>query len=389
MKITDVTAYPLMANIERMDQVLVSVPRPSSTGNVIFAGYRALLVRIDTGEGIFGVGEGLVRLAPKATQAIVEDLRPILVGRDPRMIEVIWDDLFATMLNRGHNRGFVLEAISAIDIALWDITAQSVGRPINALLGGARATEVPCYASSVRIKPPEEAARDAKELTRLGYNAIKLKIGRGQGRLQEDLDSVTAVRDAIGPQVTLMVDANSGYRLADAVRVARHLEHFGVAWFEEPLPPDDLDDYRALRAKVDIPIAAGEAWFTRFDFREAFVKEAVDIVQPDVSRCGGISEARKIAWMASAFHCDYAPHTGQSSMVCLTASLHLAGSMPNVLTYEFISSDWSPDTPNPLRTELGTPTLDSFREGALVSLPTGPGLGVDIDWEKVERYTVT
>jgi L-alanine-DL-glutamate epimerase-like enolase superfamily enzyme len=364
------------------------VPRAGATADVIFAGYRSLLVRIDTDEGLSGVGEGLVRLAPRASAAIVEELRPLLSGRDPRDVDVIWEDLFATMVNRGHTKGFMIEAISAIDIALWDLVAQARGEPLYRSLGGAHHARVPCYASSVRIKPPEEAAADAEALANDGFVAIKLKIGRGPGRVQEDLDAVDAVRAALPGEVALMVDANGGYDLATARTVARHLACIGVAWFEEPLATDDLDGYRTLRRDGQLPIAAGETWFTRYDFREAFVREAVDIVQPDVSRCGGISEARKIAQMASAFHLDYAPHTGQSSAVCLAASLHLAVALPNARWYEFIAADWSATQANPLRERISDFDFAASRRGADVVAPEGPGLGLEVDWDAVEGYVI-
>lgn len=369
-----------------MDQVPVSVPRSTVTGRLIFAGYRAILVRIETDEGVTGVGEGLSRLAPRAGAAIIDELRPLLIGRDPMALDVLWEDLFATMSNRGHNRGFMLEAISAIDIALWDIAAKSVGMPTYALLGGAHATEIPCYASSVRIKAPEEAAADACALVEEGFDAIKLKVGRGKGRIGEDIDAINAVREAIGPDRGLMVDANCGYELAEATALGRELEHLGVAWFEEPLSPDDLQGYRELKRRIAVPIAAGETWFTRYDFRSALVTDAVDIVQPDVSRCGGLSEARKIAWLASAFHKQFAPHTGQSSIVCLMASLHLAASVPNTLTYEFVTADWSARNANPLRVSLASPTMESLRTGSRVRLPAGPGHGIELDWETVMDY---
>jgi D-galactarolactone cycloisomerase len=387
MRITEVCAYPLMAKIEGLREAPVSVPRAGSTADLIFAGYRSLLIRIDTDEGIHGVGEGLVRLAPAATAAIIEALTPLLIGRDPRDVDVIWEDLYATMVNRGHTRGFMIEAISAIDIALWDILGKSRGEPLYRLLGGAHATAIPCYASSIRIKPPEEAAADARALVDDGYTAIKLKIGRGPGRLREDLDAVAAVRDAIRADVELMVDANGGYDLASATRVARQLERLDVTWFEEPLPTDDLPGYRLLRSRVDLPIAAGETWFTRYDFREALVHEAVDIVQPDVSRSGGISEVMKIARMASAFHVAYAPHTGQSSAVCLATTLHLAAACPTTRTYEYIAADWSSTQSNPLRTDLTDFDFRAARVGSLVRPPEQPGIGLEVDWSVVEAYT--
>jgi D-galactarolactone cycloisomerase len=388
VKITRVRAYPLMSAIEGLSEAPVSVPRASNTAGLIFAGYRSLLVRIDTDEGFTGVGEGLVRLAPHATAAIVTELEGLLIGRDPIDVDVIWEDLYATMANRGHTRGFMIEAIAGIDIALWDLIGQARGEPLHRLLGGAHRRSSPCYASSLRIKPAEQVAADARALVADGFTAVKLKIGRPNRRLDDDLAAIHAVRNAIGPNVELMVDANGAYGVADALYVARGMAGANVRWFEEPIAADDLPGYRRLRSRSDVPIAAGETWFTRFDFRDAFLHEAIDIAQPDVSRCGGVSEARKIATLAHAFHVDFAPHTGQSSAVCLATSMHLAVAAPNAITYEFIAADWSATQANPLRTSISDFDFEATRSGGSVTPPTRPGIGMTIDWEAVERYVV-
>lgn len=388
MKITRVQAYPLMASISDLEEAPVSVPRASSTAGLIFAGYRSLLVRIDTDEGLVGAGEGLVRLAPLATAAIVEELATLLIGRDPFDVDVIWEDLYATMVNRGHNRGFMLEAIAGIDIALWDLIGQAHGEPLYRSLGGAHRARVACYASSLRIKAPAAVAADARALVEDGFTAVKLKIGRSGRRLDDDVAAVHTVREAIGPSVDLMVDANGGYTVADAAYVAAGIADARIRWFEEPIAADDLSGYRRLRERVAIPIAAGETWFTRYDFRDAFVQDAIDIAQPDVSRCGGVSEARKIAALASAFHVDYAPHTGQSSAICLATSMHLAVAAANGITYEFIAADWSGSQANPLRTSISDFDFDATRTGGFVTPPSAPGIGLTIDWNALDAYTV-
>lgn len=386
MKIRRVRAFPLLARIDDLGEPPVSVPRAKATAGLIFGGYRSLLVRVDTDAGYSGAGEGLVRLAPLATAAIVDELASLLIGRDPFDVDVIWEDLYATMVNRGHNRGFMLEAISAIDIALWDIIGQARGEPLHRSLGGAHRASVPCYASSLRIKPPDGVVKDARALVEAGFDAVKLKIGRPGRRLDDDVAAVHAVRGAIGPSVDLMVDANGAYSVADAAYVAAGIADAKVRWFEEPIAADDLRGYRRLRNQISMPIAAGETWFTRYDFREAFVRDAIDIAQPDVSRCGGVSEAMKIAHMASAFHVDYAPHTGQSSAVCLAASMHLAIAVPNAITYEFIAADWSGTQPNPLRTSISDFDFEATRSGGMVTPPTTPGIGLTVDWEALAAY---
>lgn len=388
MKITNVTAYPLMASISDLTEAPVSVPRANLTAGLIFAGYRSLLVRIDTDEGLTGAGEGLVRLAPLATAAIVDELATLLIGRDPLDVDVIWEDLYATMVNRGHNRGFMLEAISAIDIALWDLIGKTHGEPLYRSLGGAHRTSVPCYASSLRIKPADVVTADARSLVAEGFTAIKLKIGRPDRRLDDDVAAVHAVRAALGPDIELMVDANGCYTVADAAYVAAGIATAHIRWFEEPIAADDLTGYRRLRDRITIPIAAGETWFTRYDFRDAMMHDAIDIAQPDVSRCGGVSEARKIAALASAFHVDYAPHTGQSSAICLATSMHLAVAASNAVTYEFIAADWSGSQSNPLRTSISDFDFDATRHGGYVTPPSTAGIGLTIDWAALDTFTV-
>jgi D-arabinonate dehydratase/D-galactarolactone cycloisomerase len=338
MKIVSVKIWPLIVPINDLTDAPVSVPNPEITSGLIFKGYRSVLIQVHTDSGVCGVGEGLTRLAPRATMEILKECSEALIGRDPLETELIWDDLYSLMLNRGHNRGFMLEAIAAIDIALWDIRGKALGLPLFKCLGGS-AAPIPCYASSLRIKKPEVTAQEAKELVASGFRGIKLKVGRGRNRLLEDIDSVNAVREAVGPSIRIMVDANCGFSLGQAVRFGRELDRLDITWFEEPLQPENLMDYKILRSKIDTPIAAGETWFTRYDFRDALLAGAFDIAQPDVARSGGITETKKIADLTSAFHVEFAPHTGQSSIVCLTAALHLAASVPSTSYYEFIAVD--------------------------------------------------
>jgi D-galactarolactone cycloisomerase len=172
-----------------------------------------------------------------------------------------------------------------------------------------------------------------------------------------------------------------------ALRVGTRLEEAGVYWFEEPITPDNLDGYRKLTSKLNVPIAAGETEFTRYGFRDLITKGGIGIVQPNVSRAGGFTECKKIAALASAYHVPYAPHTGTSSIVCLAASLQISAYLPNFLIYEYMRADWDEDWENPLRTQLAQEPFEEF-EGGYLSVTDKPGIGMELNEEIVQRYRV-
>jgi L-alanine-DL-glutamate epimerase-like enolase superfamily enzyme len=176
--------------------------------------------------------------------------------------------------------------------------------------------------------------------------------------------------------------------VATALRVGRQLEALHIAWYEEPLSLDHVEGYRTLAAALDIPVAAGEAAFTRYDFRDRFVQRAVDIVQPNACRTGSLSEVRKIAAMSSAFHIPYAPHTGSCSAVALAVGLHIATALPNFLTYEYMQSDWSKDQPNPLRHEPLQEPIEIFADGYMQPPSSSPGLGIELNEHILRKYAV-
>ena len=391
MKITDVKAIPLFVPLETAVGAPISLPYADQLASVVFGGYRATIVQIYTDEGIVGIGECMTRLAPKALQAIVEDLAPILRGRDPRETEVLWELMYGTMMNRGHTRGFFIEAISGIDVALWDIAGKAQGVPVYHLLGGKQRDRIRAYASSLRFRGLETTLATARTYLEQGFRAMKIKIGQNPHDPTDDLQLVKAIRKEVGDDITLMVDANCGYHgdVATALRVGRQLEGLNISWFEEPLSPEHIGGYTTLAAALDMPIAAGEAAFTRYDFRDLLVQHAVDIIQPNACRTGGLSEARKIAALSSAFHIPYAPHTGSCSAVALSVALHLATALPHFLTYEYMQSDWSKDQPNPLRHELVREPIEVFSDGYMAPPPDKPGLGIELDETILRRYTVT
>lgn len=387
MQIASVEAVPLAARIEGEAVAPISLPHAGELAHTVFGEYRTVLVKVVTKDGVEGWGECMSRLAPLATAAIVDYLAPVVVGRDARDIGVIWDLLYGTMMNRGHQRGFFVEAISGIDIALWDVLGKSTGEPVHRLLGGAHRDRLPAYASSLRFRPMPDTKAKIDELLASGLTAMKLKIGRDAHDPCADLSFVSEVRDYVGGDIRLMVDANCGYDLGTATVVARELERLGIYWFEEPLPPGEMDDYRRLADRTSVRIAAGEAEFTRWGFRKLLQHGGISVVQPNATRSGGVSECMKIAALASAHGVPYAPHTGSSSAVCMAVGIQLAAALPNLLIYEYMVSDWSASQPNPLRHRLLQEDVEVLDNGTVL-VPQRPGFGIAIDTDIVDRYRI-
>ena len=385
MRITKIEAIPLLVKLPATMAAPISIPNADRLKATVFKGYRACLVKVHTDEGVVGVGECTVRLAPEATAAIVREIGEVIMGLDPTHTGVAWELLFSVMMNRGHLQGFFLEALSGIDIALWDIKGKVHDRPVYELLGGPQRDKIWSYASSLRFRGLETTVGEAKEFVEAGYNAMKLKVGSDRHRPDADIELATAVREAVGPEVFLSADANCGFERPAAMKLAKVLEDLDYAWFEEPLPPDDHDGYAQMAQALTMPIAGGETEFTRFGFRRLFTNKALDIVQPNVGRAGGFTECMRIAALAESFHIPYAPHTGSTTSVCHVAELHLSAALPNFMIYEHMQADWSKTEGNPLRENLLTEPAE-VRDGPFIALPGGPGLGVELDEDVVDRY---
>ncbi len=385
MRITKIEAIPLLVKLPATMAAPISIPNADRLKATVFKGYRACLVKVHTDEGVVGVGECTVRLAPEATAAIVREIGEVIMGLDPTHTGVAWELMFSVMMNRGHLQGFFLEALSGIDIALWDIKGKVHDRPVYELLGGPQRDKIWSYASSLRFRALETTVSEAKEFVEAGYNAMKLKVGSDRHRPDADIELATAVREAVGPEVFLSADANCGFERPAAMKLAKVLEDLDYAWFEEPLPPDDHDGYAQMAQTLTMPIAGGETEFTRFGFRRLFTNKALDIVQPNVGRAGGFTECMRIAALAESFHIPYAPHTGSTTSVCHVAELHLSAALPNFMIYEHMQADWSKTEGNPLRENLLTEPAE-VREGPFIALPGGPGLGIELNEDVVDRY---
>lgn len=388
-RITKVEPVSLYVPIKDKIDAPISVPHASDLADVIFSGYRTTLVRIETEQGISGVGECMVRLAPTATRDIVRDLAPILIGRDVLDREAIWELLYGTMMNRGHSRGFYTEAMSGIDIAIWDCAAKTLGVPLYTLLGGRHHEKLKAYASSLRFREMDVVIAQALDFKERGYQSMKIKIGRNLEHPEADIEFVRAIREAVGDKIQLMVDANCAYGndVATALKVGRALQDMNIFWFEEPLSPDNIDGNAQLAAALDIRIALGEADFMAFGAREFLARKAVDIFQPNISRTGGITEARRIAALCQAYHVPYAPHTGSCSAVCLAATLQFSVALPNFLIFESMQSDWSKAQPNPLRHDLLKEPAEIFENGHMV-IQERPGIGAELNEDVVDNWRV-
>lgn len=319
MKITSITAHVLSSP--------VAEPFTSSRG-WLYKTRNTCLVEVNTDEGITGWGECY---GPSAVAKAFIDtqLAPQAIGRDPFDVEVLWEHLYNRIKDYGQS-GMAIAAISGIDIALWDIIGKACGKPVHKLIGGAFRTEVQAYATGMYFtdmnRLTEEAVEEAVDYVEQGFRAVKMKIGLGS--IQQDFERVKAVREAIGPNIKLMVDANHAFSVPVAIRLGRKLEELDIEWFEEPISPEDIDGYVKVTAALDMAVAGGENEFTRWGFRDAITKRAMDIVQPDVCAAGGITECKKIASMAIAHGVECVPHAWGSA-IGLAATLQFLASIPD------------------------------------------------------------
>jgi L-alanine-DL-glutamate epimerase-like enolase superfamily enzyme len=337
----------------------------------------ATIVEVEADASLVGYGEALTRLGPGVVREVIDTiLKPVLLGQDPLGVDLLWEKMFSTMMSRGHWKGFMIEAISGVDIALWDLLGKVLNQPVAVLLGGRYHDELESYASSVMIMDTADMIKEARSLVEQGYDKIKFKIGRGA---RKDFEYLKAARESLGPEIGVMVDANCGYDVEEALRLGSKLAELDILWFEEPIPPQQNENYARLVEHLDVPVVAGECEFTRWGFRDLILHGKVPVIQPDIARCGGFTEARKIAALAGAFGVKVAPHTGASGAVCVAAAVQFAASLSNLLIFEHMYTE------NPLREDLLTERLLECRDG-IVRVPTGPGLGIELDPEKTAKY---
>lgn len=371
MKIAAIRARVLAASPERAVEF--------SVGS--YDTFMSVLVEVRSDDGLVGHGEAIARRAPWMTVEAVESLlAPVVIGRDPRRVEGLWVEMIERLRRWGHDGGTVIEAVSGIDSAIWDLIGKAESKPVWALLMGTGREHVPSYASSVYIADPETMVAEAVEQVERGFDTVKVKIGRSRSKagLAADIEALEAIRAAVGDRIELVVDANGEYDAATAIRLARDLERLDIGWFEEPVPPDDLDGYARIREVSGVPLACGETDFTPFGYRELLSRRLVDVLQPDLGRCGGITGARHVYTLAYAANVDFAPHTGFSGGLSQLAAVHVAAAAPALRAVEYMFID------NPVRDifQAGFPVPFEGR----LAVPCGPGLGLELDTETVEEY---
>ena len=378
MKIVDVRTYVLEAKLAE----------PFAYSQAWYETRGACLVEIVGEDGNSGWGEafGPARL----TAPIVEFYKPLLVGEDALATERHWQALYNRLRDHGR-KGLAIEALSAVDIALWDLKARHFGVSVGTLLGGPLRTKVEAYATGFYRRRPDGAkntdpvqylVEEAHERVEQGFTGIKLKLGFG---MEDDVRLCHAVRRAVGDRLAIMIDANHAYDATGAIALGRRIEELGIAWFEEPVPPEDLAGYREVKAALAMPIAGGEAEFTRWGFRGLITQRCVDILQPDIAAAGGISETKKIADMANAFGVRVNPHVWGTG-VALAASLQLIAALPHnppglhpiEPLLEFDQSE------HPIRMAVATAPI--VQRDGWVAIPDGPGLGIEIDRAALTRF---
>ncbi len=272
-----------------------------------------LVVEVFTDDGLVGIGNAA--LAPQATKQVIDlYLKPLLIGHDPWDIERLWQHMYRKTMAFGR-KGIGMVAISALDIALWDVLGKSARQPVFRLLGGRTKTRIPVYASRLYATELGKLAAEAKRYKDQGYRAMKLRFGWGPADgahgMQRNVELVRTVRESIGDDIDLMADAYMGWNLDYAKRMLPLLESFHLRWLEEPVIPDDVQGYAQLKSYARIPIAGGEHEFTLYGFRDLLEARAVDYIQFDTNRVGGITQARKIAALAEAYSVPVIPHAGQ------------------------------------------------------------------------------
>jgi len=342
-----------------------------------------VFVKIDTDQGISGAGEATLEIKEKTAEAAVLELKDYLLGKDPRRIERHFHVMYRDSYWR--TGPVLMSALSAVEMALWDISAKELDVPVYRLLGGKCNDRVKAYANAwfAGARTPEAFAEKAKAAVARGFRALKWDpfgsayMNISGKELDDVLAVVGAVRDAVGGAVDLLIEGHGRFNVPTACTIARELEPFRPLFFEEPVPPDNLDALADVRAKSRISIAAGERLYHRCQFRKLFERRAADVVQPDVSHAGGLGECKKIAAMAEAYQLPFAPHN-PSGPVANAATLQLAACTPNFYLFETMATDI------PWRKDLTTERL-VFKDGHF-EIPDRPGLGLELIEEAFADY---
>lgn len=374
MKIVDVRTHLLDFKLDT----------PFESASMRFDRRQHLLVEIECDNGLIGWGECLG--PAQMNQAIVSVYRARLLGQDPLQTELIWLDLYHTYRDQGQ-RGLSITALSGIDIALWDIKGKHFNAPISTLLGGRFREEVKAYATGSfkrdGVDRIADVVAEAKRYRAEGFHATKMKIGFD---LEEDLELIRQVREAVGPEMRLMIDANHGYQVDEAISLGKRAYQYGIDWFEEPVLPEWIDAYKEVKQQQPIPVAGGETWQSRWGMLEPLRQRAVNIIQPDVCGVGGFSEFRRVVDMAQTLGIRVVPHVwGTAIQIAASLQAHATiAPAPSRLTPVEPILEFD-RTENPFRQAVVKQPLEHVN--GVVAIPSGPGLGIEVDRAAIEQYT--
>ena len=342
-----------------------------------------VFVKVITDSGLYGVGEATLEYREPTVVQAIKELERYLVGKDPHNIEAFWHDTYRDAYWRG---GVVLmSALAGVEMALWDIKGKDFGVSVYQLLGGKVRDSVKCYANAwfAGAKKPEEFAQKAKIAVKNGFSGLKWDpfgkeyLNIDPKHLNDALDCIAAVKDAVGDQVHLIIEGHGRFNVPTAVRIGNALEKFGILWFEEPIPPDDKKGIAWVRSKIATPVSGGERLYSRFEYADYLRMECADFWQPDVSHAGGIMEVRKIAAMAESHYIPVCPHN-PSGPVANAATLQLAACIPNFYLLETMANDI------PWRADVSTEKVKF--ENSEMFIPDLPGLGIDINEEEIAKH---
>jgi L-alanine-DL-glutamate epimerase-like enolase superfamily enzyme len=384
--------------IERIEAVWLRCPiEPESQATSDFGAmetFSTVIVRITSRSGVVGHGEtkaagGSVSLNYALIALIERELGPQLIGKNAFDIAGNWEELYNGIRNgyaraKGRafpslgRRGLTLCAIAGIDIALWDLVGRAVGLPASQLMGGRIRHSIPLYASG-GWAPLPKIGDEVRRYVDSGFKAIKMRVGSKDGPVGASAARVAAARNAIGPSLELMVDAHGTFNVSEAKRFARLVQDANLRWFEEPVTGEDKEGLAEIRRSTDIPIAAGENEFTRFDFREYAERRALDVWQPDLSICGGLTEGLRISALAATHQVELAPHYWGGPLT-MAASAHLASVSPAVAILEY------PVGANPMMHRLNASPWP-VKDGVL-EIPGTPGLGIELDEDFMKKWRV-
>ncbi|MGH7920234.1 MAG: mandelate racemase/muconate lactonizing enzyme family protein [Candidatus Dormibacteraceae bacterium] len=363
---------------------------------------RATLVRIDTDEGLSGYGEANPDAGAAAIVGLIGELKRELIGEDPRNVEHCWEKVRRRHVFSGPQAGIFLIALSGIELALWDLAAKAAGQPLYRLLGGRFRDRVRLYADCGRgddeSGSPEGCAARARRVVAEGFTAIKFDIDNvrhpdrfdranytaNAKEIRSMVERVQAVREAIGPDLDLCIDLHARYDVPTACRIAWELEPFKLLWLEEPVPAENVDALRQVRARSRTPICVGENLYLRWGFRELLQQQAADVIMPDVPKCGGLAESKKIANLAEVYYLPFAPHLVSTPLGTM-ATAQVCASVPNFLVLEWHALEEREVWDSYVRAPDGSGSI--VKDGH-IQLPEAPGTGVELDMDGVRAHAV-